>query len=158
VYLCRPAVHVARSLDALEGFLETLVLEHLAANDIGGGLRQSERQVDLGPLRTNRAALVAWLEELGELFAAGAIDASQLRRGSGDLCTQIAGIDTVLAPYTSPLTALALSVDEDTTLEDHWVAASVDIQGNAIAELMDVVVMPAPRGARRLDSGLIAIR
>jgi hypothetical protein len=47
-----------------------------------------------GPLQTNRAALAAWPEEL---FAAGEIDASQLRRGSGDLRTQIAGIDTVLA-------------------------------------------------------------
>ena len=31
VYLCRPAVHVARSLDSLEGFSETLVPESLAA-------------------------------------------------------------------------------------------------------------------------------
>jgi hypothetical protein len=67
-----------------------------------------------------------------------------LRRGSGDR-TPIAGIDTVLAEvaYTSPLTALALSLDEDT---DHWAAASPDIQGKVIAELMDVMVHPAPRG------------
>jgi hypothetical protein len=67
----------------------------------------------LGPLRTNRAALAA---RLGELFAAGAIDAGQLRRGSGDLRTRILGIDTVLAgaAQTSPPTAWALSVDEVT--------------------------------------------
>ena len=41
----------------LEGFSETLVLEYLAANDIGAG--ESERQVDLGPLRIGRAALAA---------------------------------------------------------------------------------------------------
>jgi hypothetical protein len=118
VFLCRPAVHVARSLGALDGFVETLVLEFLAANDIGAG-RESERQVDLGPLRTDRAALAA---RLGEMFAAGAIEAGQLRRGSGDLRTQIAGIDTVLAEaaQTSPLAALAVAVDEDTTLDDHW--------------------------------------
>jgi hypothetical protein len=98
------------------------------------GAGESERQVDLGPLRTNRAALAA---RLGELFAAGDIDAGQVRRGSRDLCTQIAGIDTVLAEVaqTSPLAALGLSVDEDATLEDRWRAASPDAEGTVIAEL-----------------------
>jgi hypothetical protein len=96
---------------------------------------------------------VARLQELGELFAAGAIDAGQLRCGSGDLRTQIAGIDIVLAEaaQTSPLAALALAADEDTTLIDHWRAASPDIQVKVIAEPLDVVVYPAPRGARRFD-------
>ena len=90
------------------------------------------------------------LEDLGELFAAGAIGAKQLRCGSGDLRTQIAGMDTVLAEaaQTGPVAALALAADEDTTLIDHWGAVSPDIQGKVIAELMDVVVHPALRGAR----------
>ena len=134
----------------------------MAANEIGAELRESERQADLGPLRTNRAALADRLEE-GELFAAAAIGASQLRCGSGDPRTQIAGIDTVLAEaaQTSPLAALALAADEDTTLEDRWAPASRDIQGKVIVELMDVVVMPAPkgtRGTRGFDPSLIEIR
>ncbi len=52
--------------------------------------------------------------------------------------------------YTSPLTALALAVDEDTALADHWRATSPDIKGKIIAELMDVVVMPAPRAHGKL--------
>ena len=117
---------------------------------LGAGLRGSERLVGLGPLRTNRAALAARLEELGELFAAGAIGAKQLRCGSGDLRTQIAGMDTVLAEaaQTGPVAALALAADEDTTLIDHWGAVSPDIQGKVIAELMDVVVHPALRRER----------
>jgi hypothetical protein len=83
---CRPLP------DSLEGFSETQVIEYLAATDIGAGLRESERQADLGPLRTNRAALAA---RLGELSTAGAIDASQVRRGSRDLRTAPpGGIDT----------------------------------------------------------------
>ena len=114
----------------------------------------------MGPLRTHRAALAARLQELGELFTAGAIDAGQLRRGLGDLRTHIAGIDTVLAEaaQTSPLADLALTADDDTTLIDHWQAASPDIKGKVIAELMDVVVMPAPRGRRDFDPDLIEIR
>jgi hypothetical protein len=62
---------------------------------------------------------------------------------------EIAGIDTVLAEaaYTSALTALTLGGDEDTTPEDHWAAASPDIKGKMIAELMDVGCIP-PRGER----------
>jgi hypothetical protein len=52
------------------------------------------------------------------------------------------------AAQTSPLTVLAVAVDEDTTLEDHWAAASADIQGKVIAELTYVVVHPALRRER----------
>jgi hypothetical protein len=41
-----------------------------------------------------------------------------------------------------------VTIDEDTTLEGHWAAASADIQGNVIAELMDVVVHSALRRER----------
>jgi hypothetical protein len=93
------------------------VLEYLAANDIGGGCARVSGRSTWGHF-----APIGPHSRLGELFPAGAINARQLRPGSRDLRTQIAGIDTVLAEaaYTSPLTALALSVDEDTTLEDHW--------------------------------------
>jgi hypothetical protein len=65
------------------------------------------------------------LDDLAATFAAGNIEGSQLRCVSGDLRTQIAGIDTVPAEaaYTSPLIALAVAIDEATTLEDHWASA-----------------------------------
>ena len=132
--------------------------EYLAGNDIGAGLRESKRAVDLGPLRIRRAALQARLDDLAAIVA-GDIEGSQLRRGSGDLCTQIAGIDTALAEaaYTSPLTALALAVDEDTTLEDHWAAASADI-GQGDRRIDGAWWCIPPRGARRFVPDLIGIR
>ena len=111
----------------------------------------------MGPLRTNRAALAA---PPGGAVRRRFLDASQVCCGLGDLRTHIAGIDTVLAEaaQTSPLADLALTADDDTTLIDHWQAASPDIKGKVIAELMDVVVMPAPRGRRDFDPDLIEIR
>jgi hypothetical protein len=46
------------------------------------------------------------------------------------------------------LAVLALTTDEETTLIDHWRAASPDMQGKVIAALMDVVVHPALRRER----------
>lgn len=64
--------------------------------------------------RSTRAALAARPEQL---FAAGAIDASQVRRGSRDLRAQTAGIEIALAEatQTSPLPTLDLAVEKDTT-------------------------------------------
>ena len=92
-----------------------------------------------------------WRPRLGELVAAGDIDAGQVCAAAQAICAlRSPGIDTVLAEaaQTGPVAALALAADEDTTLIDHWGAVSPDIQGKVIAELMDVVVHPALRGAR----------
>jgi hypothetical protein len=92
-----------------------------------------------------------WRPRLGELVAAGDIDAGQVCAAAQAICAlRSPGIDTVLAEaaQTSPVAASGLAPDEDTTLIDHGRAASADIQGKVIAELMDVVVHPALRRER----------
>jgi len=68
------------------------------------------------------------LEDLGELFAAGAIGASQSRPGSGDLRIQIAGIDAVLAEVAYSTLAAPALADNETTLIERWEAASAEIK------------------------------
>jgi DNA invertase Pin-like site-specific DNA recombinase len=161
LYLCKPTAHIARQGAPLDAFIEALVLEYLSANGIGAGLRESESQVDLGALRTRRAALQARLDDLAAMFAAGEIDGSQLRRGSTDLRQQVAGIDSVLAEAArvSPVAVLMDGEDDidEQMLIDRWTAASLDIKGKIVAELMDVTVMPGRRGMRPFDPSLIEI-
>ena len=157
-YTCRPSSHLARQGDPLDAFIEVLVLEYLSDSGVGAGLRDNASRVDLGALRTQRSALQARLDDLAAMFAAAEIDGSQLRRGSADLRQQLSGIDATLAEAArvSPAVAL-LDADDDHTLTDRWAAASADIKGKIVAELMDIVVHPAPKGVRTFDPDLIEI-
>jgi site-specific DNA recombinase len=157
-YCCRLNVHVARSAPLLDGYIEALVLEYLDRQDLGAGLRQHSAHVDVAKLHTARAALAARLDELAGMFAAGEITGSQMRRGSADLRTEMSAIDSSLADAAavSPLAALA-TADEDTTLADRWKAASMDIKGRIVDELMVVTVHKGRPGMRTFDPDLIEI-
>jgi site-specific DNA recombinase len=85
-------------------------------------------------------------------------DGPAVRRDSAVLQSKIAAIDSQLAEAVrvSPAVALLLA-DDDQTLIDRWSAASPDIKGKIVSELMDVVVMPATRGVRTFDPDLIEV-
>ena len=70
------------------------------------------------------------LDELAGLFAEGAIDASQLRRGTADLRTQLAAVNSTLAELarTSPVANLLAAGDE---VEKHWAALSPDTRARS---------------------------
>jgi site-specific DNA recombinase len=80
-----------------------------------------------------------------------------LRRGSGDLREQLAGIDSVLAEVARVSPVVALMADDEQTLIERWTAVSPDTKGKIVAEMMDVVVMPGRRGVRDFDPSLIEI-
>ena len=157
-YCCRTNAHVARSAPLLDGYIERLMLGYLDRQDIGAGLRQHSAHLDVGKLNTARAALAARLDELAAMFAAGEITGSQMRRGSADLRTEVSVIDAALADAAavSPLAALA-TAEGDTTLGDRWMAASMDIRGKIVDELMVVTVHKGHPGMRVFDPALIEI-
>jgi hypothetical protein len=70
----------------------------------------------------------------------------------------MSAIDSSLADAAavSPLAALA-TADEDTTLADRWKAASMDIKGRIVDELMVVTVHKGRPGMRTFDPDLIEI-
>lgn len=146
-YSCRPSSHVARRGEPLDAYVEMLVLERLM--QYRGELQarmSADAGVDVDGLNAKRVGLQARLDELAAMFAEGAIDASQLRRGTTDLRAQLAGIDQVLAEAarTSPVADLLAAGD---AVVDRWAALTPDLKGKIIGELMTVTVLPnAPRG------------
>ena len=80
-----------------------------------------------------------------------------MRRGSADLHKQLAGIDKVLADAVSTSPVAALLADDTQTLTERWAAASADISGKVVNELMIGTVMPARRGSRIFDPSTVEI-
>lgn len=147
VYQCKAHQHVTRRGEALDQYVEMLVLERLRTTDVRLLVGKVDKSVDVGELHAKRGALQARLDELAALFADGAIDGSQLRRGTNELRTQLSGVDTALAELSrrSPVAEL---VSDRTKLDERWAALSPDLQGKVVAELMTVTVLPAPKGSK----------
>jgi len=98
MYVCKPTAHVGRLGEPLDEYVETLVLGYLSDPETRRRLTVmlDGNTVDVDGLHTQRAAMQARLDDLAAMFADGAIDASQLRRGTSDLRTQLVGIDNTL--------------------------------------------------------------
>jgi site-specific DNA recombinase len=145
-YMCRRNFHLARLGAPLDAYVEMVVLKYLRGTDIHL-LLQDGRKVDVGGLQTQRAALQARADDLAAMFAEGAIDGSQLRRGTSELRTQLAGIDNQLAELArrNPVADL---LDTGEAIEKRWAALSADMRGKIVNELMTVTVLPTPRGVK----------
>lgn len=154
-YVCRDHAHVLRAGEPVDAYVEALVLEYLSRPDAKLVLDDG-RDVDVAELQTQRAGLQARLDELASLFAHGAIDGSQLRRGTTELRSRLTVLDSQLAELsrTNPVADLLGAGDR---LTEKWAALSKDLQGKVIGEMMDVVVLPAPRGRRAFDPDYVRI-
>jgi site-specific DNA recombinase len=149
VYVCKPHIHVGRVGAPLDELVTAVVLKVLRRDDISSRLG-SDEQFDTTLLHGRRAALQARLDELARMFAAADIDASQLRSGTADLRTQIAGVDALLAEAAATSPAVVLLDGDPDQLHERWAATSPDIRGKIVDQLMIVTVMPT-RGAKGVD-------
>jgi site-specific DNA recombinase len=145
-YACRSGYHLTRLGAPLDEYVEMVVLKALRDTDIHLLLADG-RKVDVGELHTRRAALQARADDLAAMFAEGAIDASQLRRGTSELRTQLTSIDNQLAELArrNPVADL---LDAGEAVEKRWTALSPDMRGKIVNELMTVTVLPTPRGVK----------
>jgi site-specific DNA recombinase len=101
-------------------------------------------------------ALQARPDELADQFAEGAIDGSQLRRGTSTLRTKLAAIDSQLADAARIDPVVGLLADQ-TQLQTHWDAVTPAVRGQIIDQLMTVTVLPCPKGLRRFDPTYVDI-
>jgi hypothetical protein len=139
--------------------VEAVVLGVLAETDIAARLTKRPG-LDTVPLRVKRQTLVARRDELATLFAEGLLDGPGVKRESEKLAARIADIDAQLTEAARRSTAATLLADGPGELRRHWEAASPDIRGKIVDELMVVTVMPVPedaRGYRGFDHRLIRI-
>jgi DNA invertase Pin-like site-specific DNA recombinase len=149
VYVCRTR-HLGRNADALDELVDGVVLTLLSQQDIQSRLvvPAGRPGVDVEAMRTRRIALQARMDELARMFAAGSITGSQLNSGTEALRGELLGIDALLAELATSSPALALLEDGDAPLDERWEAASADIRGKIVDELMTVTAHPAPKGTR----------
>ena len=147
-YTCTASPHLSRAQPDLDAYVEAVVLGHLR-DDAELHLMLADargRKVDVTELHSRRAALQARADELAGLFAEGAIDASQLRRGTGELRSKISEIDGTLADLARRNPAADLLAGGLDELETRWAALSPDMKGKVIDEVCTVVVNPSPKG------------
>lgn len=154
-YVCRDHAHVLRAGEPVDAYVEALVLEYLSRPDAKLVLEDG-RDVDIAELQGQRAGLDARLVELAGLFAEGAIDGPQLKRGTTELRSRLAVLDAQLADLAriNPVADLLGAGDR---LAEKWTALSKDMQGKVVSELMIVTILPAPRGRRAFDPDYIRI-
>jgi site-specific DNA recombinase len=159
LYVCKPTAHVARIGAPLDEYVEALVLGWLGDPEtqqrVTARLSGAD-ELDIDALHTSRTALQARLDDLAAMFAEGAIDASQLRRGTTELRAQLADVDNTLAELSrrSPVSDLLTAGKQ---LRKRWDALSPDMKGKVVSEIMTVTVQPARRGMRTFDYSLIDI-
>jgi DNA invertase Pin-like site-specific DNA recombinase len=158
LYVCR-TTHLGRAGEPIDAMVEAVVLGVLAETDIAKRLTKRPG-LDTVTLRVKRQTLVARRDELATLFAEGVLDGPAVKRESEKLASRIAGIDAQLTEAARRSTAATLLADGPGEVRRHWEAASPDIRGKVVAELMVVTILPVPkdaRGYRGFDPNLIVI-
>ena len=159
IYRCR-ALHVGRAGEPLDALVEGVVLRLLREPRIAARLAERQGTDGVVPvaLHAKRKTLVAQRDELATLFTDGVLDGPAVRRESEKLLGRIADIDATLAEAARASASAALLVDGPGEVRRHWDAATPDIRGKVIDELMVVTVNPTVRGRKRFDRNAIYIR
>lgn len=151
-YIC-PSWHVRRQGEALDKYVTAIILGRLSRPDAAELLNtlESADGVDVGALHGQKAALQARMDELAGLFAEGAINAAQLKRGTAELANALAKCDEELATSTqgNPVAGFLGTGQGREQLEDRWQELSPDIRGKIIDQLVIVTIDRSPRGLRR---------
>lgn len=149
-YVCRTREcprKVGRRVDLVDAYVETVALKLLRRSDIHKRLTAAEG-IDTDALRAKRKGLVAQKDKLATLLMQGVLTEAGVRLESGKLSEQIESVDRVLADAVRTSPAAALLADGVDKLGEHWAAASADVRGRVIMELMDVTVLPVPQGVK----------
>ena len=146
VYVCRDHAHMLRSGQPLDEYVTDTLLWRLGQPD--AHLMLDTQRIDIPALQAEREVLQARLDTLADQFADGAINDSQLRRGTSTLRTKLAPIDTQLAQAEG----------DPVKLQDCWDATTPAVRGQIIDQLMVVTVNAVGKGgARGFDPRYIEI-
>ena len=156
-YECEDHQHVTRKAEPVDDYVEQVVLAYLRRTDIHVLLADGT-DVDISALHVRRETLQSRLDEMAAMFAEGAIDGSQLRRGTSDLRAQVTGINSQLAELSRRSPAADLLDGDPGELETRWAALSADLKGKVIDELMTVTILPCPRGRGPFDPDYVEVQ
>ncbi|MGP5116184.1 recombinase family protein [Corynebacterium casei] len=148
-YRCRECFGVSRAVDDVDQMIDAIVLGFLSMPDNQLKIvdRESQGGDEFASLIEQQEHLSARKNELGTLFASGAIDAGQLSAGSAELKRQNEALGRRIeaARESSALVDLVLSGDD---LAERWSALSADVRGEVIDELLVVTILPTDSGPK----------
>lgn len=144
-YACRDHAHLLRAGEPLDAFVTSVVLGRLSQPD--AHLLLEDKRIDLPALQTERNGVQARMDQLADMFAEGAIDASGLRRGTTTLRTKLAAIDSQLAEAvrTDPIAGL---IADRQRVQERWDECSPALRGQIVDALVTVTVLPIPNKDR----------
>lgn len=149
-YICSGAPHLSTRKEPLDLYVDRLVIERLSRPDVT--IATNSGGPDVTALQAQRDGLQARKDALADMFAAGTIDGSQLRRGSAALQSDLTRVDSRLAAVreSSPVAGLIGAAD----LEASWAALTPALRGRVIDHLMTVTLLPVGSGQRLAGGGL----
>lgn len=141
-YRCEQGSHVVRRCDALDAFVESLVVRRLSQPDVAD-LGPAVATVDMAAVHVERLAVHARLEELVDRFTAGHITAQQLERGTTTLRAQLDDLDRQLAVVAG---TSALDGVTGPAAADVWPSLDLSRRRAIVDTLMTVTVHRGRRG------------
>lgn len=153
--------HVRRQGEALDDYVSAIVIGRLTQPDAAQlSTVTASTGTDVARLHAQKTALQTRMDELAALFAEGAINAAQLKRGTAELSNAISLLDAELAVATqgNPVAAFIGSARHVTEFEQRWKELSADLRGKIIDQLIVVTVNRSPRGLRRFDPQYVDIQ
>ena len=161
IYKCRTGGHVVRDAVKTDAFVGAVIVERLRRPD-ARDLLVPDRRTDTAGLHAHDAALRERLDELGQLFADGAIDGRQLREATERIRVQRADLDRQLAATAAGNVLAGVADHPDPAAV--WARLDLDRRRAVVQVLAEVTILPArkdPTGWRpvrgRFDPATIRI-
>ena len=149
-YRCRMAdqcgegrVHVVRDAEALDAFVEQVVIQRLQQPDAVVALLP--RPVDTAPLHEEAAGLRARLNELAALWAVGTVTTAQMTTASAELRKRLAGVEAEVGRAAQGTALDGLVGVPDVALV--WAALPLE-RRRAVIDLLMVVTVHRGRQGR----------
>lgn len=149
-YKC-PSAHVRRQAVALDELVEDAIVDRLSRTGFSMPVAEGP---DLGALQAQRDGVRDRMNVLADLLGRGDMDAEQFSRASTQLRGQLDDVDEQIADASrsGPLAALTLAGED---VRGYWGSLSPEMRGDVVDMLLEVRVMPSPRGLRRFDPNTI---
>jgi site-specific DNA recombinase len=157
-YRCSDHNHLTQAAAPLDEYVTrrlSAILAHPGFIDsIVRGMQEPAGAVDGDRIKAANARLA----ELGEMFAAGDIDARTLKAGTEKLRAQIAEAEGALVkgaiPWSATLTLLQWVQQHP---DDAWGLWELDTQRSVLAAMATITIMPATVRGGRFDAGRVKI-
>lgn len=143
IYRCRRGC-VARGLEEVDEYVSAHVVAYLRRPDLADLLALPGDEVDVSALEQHAVTLRTRLDQLGEMFGRGEIDAQTLTAGSRAITAELESTRQQIADAYAG-TALA-GVAEAPDPGQAWLRAPLDRKRAVLDLLMTVTLLKAPRG------------